>query len=76
MVMSQVQPATLKQLAAFRLAIGARGNARPTQPIASRTVEYVDVQQFYQDRWKPSENFTKTNLEQMSSVTPDVSYED
>ena len=76
MVMSQVQPATTKQLSAFRMAIGAIGNARPTQPIAGRQVEYVEVAQFYLDRWEPSENFTKSQEESPSPVMPDISYEE
>jgi carbonic anhydrase len=76
MVMSQVQPATSKQLEAFRMAIGAIGNARPTQPIAGRQVEYVEVAQFYLDRWEPSENFTKSQQESPSPVVPDISYDD
>ena len=76
MVMSQVQPATVKQLEAFRMAIGSLGNARPTQPIAGRQIEYVEVAQFYLDRWEPSENFTKSQEESPSPVMPDISYEE
>lgn len=76
MIMSQVQPASEEQLTAFRMAIGALGNARPTQPIAGRQVEYVEVAQFYLDRWEPSENFTKSQQDSPSPVVPDISYEE
>lgn len=63
MIMSQVQPATAAQLKVFSDATGSHGNARPTQPVAGRVVEFVDVTQFYQDQWKPSDNFTRAEME-------------
>jgi len=63
MVMSQIQPATSSQLEVFRKSIGVHGNARPTQPLAGRSVEFVDVTQFYQDQWKPTGNANKSAVE-------------
>jgi len=79
-IMATVQHASRKQLKLFEAALAGangNGNTRPTQPLAGRIVEYVDVKQYHLEQWSNSLNFTiaQANALQgtpLTQVTPDL----